>query len=90
MNNYLLTILINDKLSEKERKELLDSVSKNFGKLVKEELWGSRYLSYPINHNEKAFYTHYEFESEPNTISSLDKMLKLNEDIIRYLLVRDN
>lgn len=88
MNKYLLTLLINDKVSEKDRKELISSVTRNFGKVVKEDLWGSRYLSYPIKHNEKAFYAHFEFESEPNKISGLDKLLKLNEDIIRYLLIR--
>lgn len=88
MNNYLLTVLVNDKLSEKDRKELVDSISKNFGKLTKEDLWGSRYLAYPIKHNDKAYYAHFEFEAEPQIISSLDKMLKLNEDILRYLLVR--
>lgn len=88
MNQYLLTLLIKNDLEEKARKELLDGVTKNFGKLSKEDLWGTRSLSYPIKHQDRAFYAHFEFEAEPSSIASLDKSYKLNEDIIRYLLLR--
>ncbi len=88
MNNYLLTVLIKNDLKEEDRKALLSDVQKSFGKLTKEDLWGSKSLSYPIKHENKAYYAHYEFEAEPTVISSLDKKLKLNEDIIRYLLIR--
>ncbi len=88
MSNYQLTLLIKNTLEEKERKELLGSITKDFGKLIKEDLWGTRDLSYPIKHQTQAYYAHFEFEAEPQQIPSLDKMVKLNEDIIRYLLIR--
>lgn len=90
MNSYQLTLLLKNDLDETARRTLLESISKSFGKLVKEDLWGSKNLAYPISHQDKAYFAHFEFESEPNAISSLDKMVKLNEDIIRYLLVRLN
>ncbi len=88
MQNYLLTILIDEKIAEKNRQDLLASIIKDFGKLIKEDLWGVRSLSYPIKHQSSAFYAHFEFEAEPKAIPPLDKKLKLNEDIIRYLLLR--
>lgn len=88
INNYALTLVFKNDLGEKERKVLLDSVTKRFGKLEKEELWGARDLAYPIKHITKGFYAHYLFSSEPNTISPLDKAIKVEEDIIRFLLVR--
>jgi small subunit ribosomal protein S6 len=88
MNNYLVTLLIKENVDEKERKELLASLTKKMGKVEKEDLWGSRSLSYPIMHQGKAYYAHYEFQSEPASISDIDKSLKLNEDVLRYLIVR--
>lgn len=88
MNNYLLTVLIKKDLDEKEHEALLDDVKKNFGRLIKEDLWGVRELAYPINKQSEAFYAHFEFEGDPQSISPLDKFLKLHEDILRYLLVR--
>lgn len=88
MNNYRLTLIVKENLEEKERKTLLDDVVKSFGEMRKEDLWGVRPLAYEIQHGAKGYYAHYEFSSEPNTIAALDKKLKLNEDIIRYLLLK--
>jgi ribosomal protein S6 len=86
--NYQLTILITNKLDEKARQSVLDSVSKEVGDKAKTELWGVRGLAYPIKHEEKAFYAHFNFEAEPATIPVIDRRMKLNEDIIRYLLIK--
>jgi small subunit ribosomal protein S6 len=88
MENYNLTILINNKVDEKGRTGLMDDVKKEFGNLVKEELWGVRTLAYEIKHMDKAFFANFEFEAEPKAIITLDKNIRLNEDIVRYLLVR--
>ncbi len=88
MNNYALTIVLKPDLEEKEQKELLDSVTKKFEKLDKEDIWGSRDLAYPIKREKKGFYAHYLFSAEPSVAVSIDKILKINEDILRYLLVR--
>lgn len=92
MNQYVLTILIKHDLEEKERAALLteikEKVTGDDGKIVKEDLWGNRNLAYPIKHQDKAYYAHFELEASPRKISSLDKVVKLNEDILRYLLVR--
>lgn len=88
MNQYLLTLVLKNDLDEKARKELLESVSSKVGKIKKEDLWGVRDLAYPIKKQTKGFYIHLEFESDPSTISGLDKDLKVNEDVLRYLLVR--
>lgn len=88
MNSYLLTLVIKNDLKEEERKKLLTSVTEKFGKLEKQDLWGVKNLSYPIEHQDKAYFAHFEFEADPKTVPPLDKMIKLNEDIIRYLLIR--
>lgn len=88
MNSYYLTLVLKPDLKEEERKEILESITKKFDKLGKEDLWGSRELAYPIKRQSKGYYAHFEFESNPENIKGLDKMVKLNEDIIRYLLIK--
>lgn len=79
-------------MDEKERKTLLDSLTKKVtgdeGKIKKEDLWGVRDLSYPIKKQAKGFYAHFEIEADPKNAKGLDKFLKIEEDILRYLLVR--
>jgi small subunit ribosomal protein S6 len=88
VNNYYLTLLIKENVEEKDRQELLATLTKKMGKVGKEDIWGSRSLDYPIQHQNKAFYAHFEFSADPKDISSLDNTLKLNEDILRYLILK--
>jgi len=86
MQNYQLTVLVKDSLDEKGRVALLDSIKKQFDAVIKEDLWGNRSLAYPIQHQDKAFYAHFEFAADQGKIAGLDKMIKLNEDVLRHLL----
>lgn len=91
MPTYTLTVLIKNDIDDGKRKEILDTLKEkieNDGRLIKEDLWGSRNLVYPIKHQNRAYFALMEFEKDPGSILSLDKTVKLNEDIIRYLLIR--
>ncbi len=92
MNSYLLTLVLKPDLEDKAREELLSGVKKKMvgkdGKIEKVDLWGNKDLAYPIKKNAKGYYAHFEFETEPQMVVDLDKSLKVEEDIIRYLLVR--
>lgn len=94
MNNYLLTLVLKPELSEKERVSVLDDMKKKAtgadGKITKEDLWGVRELAYPIKKQTKGFYAHFEVETDPKVAKSLDNSLKVEEDIIRYLFVRND
>ncbi len=88
MNNYYLTLVLKPDLEEKERKELLERLKKKFDNVVKEDLWGVKDLAYPIKKQTKGFYVHFELEADPKNAKGLDKILKLEEDILRYLIIR--
>lgn len=92
MNNYYLTLVVKPDMDEKERKTLIDSMVKKLtgedGKVTKEDLWGNKDLAYPIKRNLKGFYAHFEITADPKNAKGIDKQLDLEEDILRYLLVR--
>lgn len=100
MNSYLLTLVLKPDLEEGERKTLLDNVVKRIlgedpstssgqvGKIIKEDLWGQKDLAYPIKKQTKGFYAHFELEADPKNTKGLDKSLKVEENILRYLLIR--
>ncbi|MBI2039745.1 30S ribosomal protein S6 [Candidatus Microgenomates bacterium] len=92
MNSYYLTLVLKPDLEEKERKVLVDNVVKKLtgddGKVEKEDLWGIRDLAYPIKRQAKGFYAHFEINAEPKSAKGLDKLLKVEEDVLRYLLIR--
>lgn len=92
MNSYYLTLVLKNDLDDGKRKALLDDVKKKAlgakGKIEKEDNWGGRDLAYPIKHQTKGYYIHLQFEVDPKSVKGLDKVLEVEEDILRYLLVR--
>lgn len=91
VNSYYLTLVLKADQDEKARKELLDDVEKKAKaekSKIKSDLWGARDLAYPIKKQTKGYYVHFEFETEPKVAKDLDKSLKVEENIIRFLLVR--
>lgn len=94
MNNYFLTLVFRDGLEDKARDQLVAEIK---GKLktdsakatsLKEDVWGSRDLAYPIKRQTKGYYVHFEFETDPKVAKTLDNTLRVEDDILRYLLVR--
>lgn len=79
-------------MDEKERIALLDAMTKKLtgegGKVNKEDLWGNKDLSYPIKRQTKGYVAHYEISADPKDAKLLDKALKEEENILRYLFVR--
>lgn len=92
MNSYYLTLVLKAELEEKERKALLDSMVKKMlgedGKVTKEDLWGNKDLAYPIKRQTKGYVAHFEITTDPKNAKTIDKELRVEENILRYLLVR--
>lgn len=57
-----------------------------------ESPWGRRRLAYPIRHNSTdlrdGFYTLYHFEIQPEGLESIEREIRLNERIMRHLLLQ--
>jgi small subunit ribosomal protein S6 len=49
--------------------------------------WGTRTLAYPIKKRETGYYVVADFDCEPPLLGEFERSVKLDEGIIRYLLV---
>ena len=45
-------------------------------------------LANKIKNYKKGFYIHYKFEGDNNTLSEIEKKIKIDNSIIRYLTVK--
>ncbi|QGU08613.1 30S ribosomal protein S6 [Corynebacterium occultum] len=68
--------------------KFLEVVRKDNGKVVKVDVWGKRRLAYPINKNEEGVYAVVDLECESATVLELDRLLNLNESILRTKVLR--
>ena len=89
---YENTIVAKQDLAEKEIKAIRDKysdlISNTSGKLVKIEEWGLLNLANKIKNYKKGFYIHYKFEGDKKTLNEIEKKIKVDNSIIRYLTVR--
>ena len=54
------------------------------------EPWGRRRLAYPIQHYHEGHYHIAHFSLGPDHALELDRNLKLNEQVIRHMIIRVN
>jgi small subunit ribosomal protein S6 len=58
------------------------------GTVEKQEYWGLRTLAYRIKKNRKGHYVLLNLNAPANAIFELERQLKINEDVLRYMSVR--
>ena len=65
------------------------SVIQSFkGEIKKRESWGLRNLAYKINKNRKGHYILLNIDSPPEAILEYERLMRLDEDIIRFLTIK--
>jgi small subunit ribosomal protein S6 len=58
------------------------------GSVTKKEYWGLKGLSYRINKNRKGHYVLLNIDAPAGAIAEVERNMRLNEDVLRYLTVR--
>jgi len=88
---YELTYIVNPNLSQEEVAAQTDKVRSFINELVgeikTEKLWEKRRLAYPIKKHGFGFYVTAEFNLLPENIIELDKKIKLEQNVLRHLLI---
>jgi small subunit ribosomal protein S6 len=58
------------------------------GSIAKNEYWGVKSLSYRLRKNRKAHFTLLNVNAPPAAINEIERLERLNEDVLRYLTIR--
>lgn len=92
MRHYELVLIFSPELSSEKQKKLLAEVKKIItdtrGKVDKVVEWGQRDLAFPLKKLSQGVYFLLDLEMEPAGGAKLEGKLRLEEEIIRYLLLR--
>jgi small subunit ribosomal protein S6 len=57
------------------------------GEVTAVDHWGSRQLAYPIDKKRTGYYVVAQFNGDPDALPEFERALKLDEDLLRYLVV---
>ena len=89
---YENTLIAKQDLSEKNLSIVKDKynevINNSGGKVLKIEEWGLINLARKIKNYRKGFYIHYKFEGNKTTLKEVEKKLKIDNEVLRYLTVK--
>lgn len=93
MNNYEIMFIVKPDLKSEEKDKLLkqidDEITKNQGKIDEAKVWAEkRELAYRIKKQDQGLYYLILFSLPPQNISKLKQLWKINDNILRFLVLR--
>jgi len=92
---YYETVFISRQdLTDANVKTLTEDMSKIItdmgGKIHKTEQWGLRSFAYRINKARKGHYTLLEVDAPSDAVLEMERKMRINEDVVRYLTLRED
>lgn len=91
MRIYETIYIIQPEASEDEVEKVAQSVESLIteagGAIVNTDVWGKRRLAYEVKGFHEGIYILIRFECNPEFPKKLEDALKLNESVIRYLVI---
>ena len=93
MRNYEIMYIIAPNLDETATKEIIERfngvLTTNGAEITNSKEMGKRRLAYEINDFREGFYVLLQVQSNPEAIAEFNRLTKINENIIRVLIVKE-
>ena len=92
MRPYEVMIILDPDLEERtvqpSIETFLNVVRNDKGTVDKIDIWGRRRMAYDIQKKSEGIYVGLELTCTPQTVAELDRLLNLNESILRTKVLR--
>jgi small subunit ribosomal protein S6 len=63
-------------------------INNNGGQVEKIDRWGKKRLAYVVKDLTEGFYVLVNFTAVPATILELDRIMKITEDILKFMIIK--
>ena len=91
MNKYEVMFILNPELSEEDNQAVIvrfkDMIA-GHGTVENLVEWGKRRLAYLIQDFTEGYYVIIEFTSDPEFPAELDRVMRINDSIIRHMITK--
>lgn len=64
------------------------TIAEGKGTLIRTEPWGKKKLAYRIQKFDEGYYTLLFYESEPSVVRELERRIRMNDSLLRFLTVK--
>jgi len=87
---YILKPDMEEDQVEKAKQKFSDYVTRNGGKVVNIDNWGKRKLAYEIDGHNEGIYILMKFNANPESVESLQRDLRISDDVIKSIVLKLN
>jgi small subunit ribosomal protein S6 len=91
MRNYELMYIVKPELDEEQLTGVIEKfanlIAANGGEVVSTDKWGKRRLAYEIKDYREGVYILVNFKGEAGTAQELDRVMKITDDILRFMII---
>ncbi len=92
MNSYEVLYILKPELDEESTNTTIEKfstlIANNGGEVVSVDKWGKRRLAYEIDDRREGFYTLVNFNGVAATAQELERVFKITDSVLRYLITR--
>lgn len=92
MNKYELMFIVRTDMEESEIKKIAESMKKVLtdknAKILEEKAMGQRELAYEVKKMKTGYYFLFIAEATSDAINEFDRVSRINENILRHLIVK--
>ena len=85
---FVVKATLTDEETAAQITKIKDVLAKEGAELVATDDMGMRKLAYPVQKNDRGYYTVLFYKGEGTVINELERNLKINEDVIKFLTVK--
>jgi small subunit ribosomal protein S6 len=84
---YILDPALDEGAANAKLEKFHELATAKGGEVSAVDHWGSRQLAYPINKQKNGYYVVAQFTAASDALPEFERLLKLDEEVMRYLLV---
>ena len=92
MNKFEAVLIFSPELATNKLNDEIDNfkskLENHAAKIINEENWGLRDLSYSINKFNKAFYRFFQIETSSSIVKEINNELNQSENLLRYIFIK--
>lgn len=92
MRKYEVMYIIRPDIEQEAVQAAVDKfqgIISNGGEITKHDVQGKRRLAYEIKKFRDGVYVLVNFNAEPAVVTELERLMKISDEVIRYLITND-
>lgn len=92
MRKYELMFIVRSDLEQEAVDATVEkflAIINNGGEVTRQEVLGKRRLAYEIQDYRDGIYVLVNFNATPEVVAELDRVIRITDEVIRHLIVKD-